>query len=45
MRVLNSEEIRRVLTFPALVATLEASHRRPRIAMKDLVMGEERAHY
>lgn len=45
MRVVSAEEIRRVLTFPALVAAMEASHRRPRIAVKDLVMGEERAHY
>jgi ornithine cyclodeaminase len=45
MRVVTAEEIRRVLTFPALVAAMEASHRRPRIAVKDMVMGEERAHY
>ncbi len=45
MRFVSAEEIRRVLTFPALVAAMEASHRRPRIAIRDLVMGEERAHY
>jgi len=45
MRFVSGEEIRRVLTFPALVAAMEASHRRPRIAVQDLVMGEERAHY
>jgi ornithine cyclodeaminase/alanine dehydrogenase-like protein (mu-crystallin family) len=45
MRFVSGEEIHRVLTFPALVAAMEASHRRPRIAMRDLVMGEERAHY
>ena len=41
MRFVSGEEIHRVLTFPALVAAMEASHRRPRIAMRDLVMGEE----
>jgi ornithine cyclodeaminase/alanine dehydrogenase-like protein (mu-crystallin family) len=45
MRFVSAEEIRRVLTFPALVAAMEASHRRPHIAIRDLVMGEERAHY
>ncbi len=45
MRFVSAEEIRRALTFPALVAAMEASHRRPRIAIRDLVMGEERAHY
>ena len=45
MRFVSGEEIHRVLTFPALVAAMEASHRRPRIAMRDLAMGEERAHY
>ena len=45
MRFVSAEEIHRVLTFPALVAAMEASHRRPRIAIRDLVMGEERAHY
>ena len=32
MRFVSGEEIHRVLTFPALVAAMEASHRRPRIA-------------
>jgi ornithine cyclodeaminase len=45
MRFVSGDEIHRVLTFPALVAAMEASHRRPRIAIRDLAMGEERAHY
>lgn len=45
MRFVSGEDIHRVLTFPVLVAALEAGHRRPRIATRDLVMGEERAHY
>jgi ornithine cyclodeaminase len=45
MRFVSAEDIRRVLTFPALVAAMEASHRRPRVSVRDLVMGEERAHY
>ena len=45
MRFVGGEEISRVLTFPLLIAAMEASHRRPRIEIRDLVMGEERALY
>jgi ornithine cyclodeaminase/alanine dehydrogenase-like protein (mu-crystallin family) len=45
MRFVTAEEIRRVLTFPALIAAMEASHRRPKIEIHDLLMGEEQALY
>jgi len=45
MRVIGADEIRRVLTLPDLIAAMEASHRRPRIAIHDHLMGEERALY
>lgn len=45
MRFVSGEDIHRVLTFDVLVAALEAGHRRARIATRDLVLGEERAHY
>ena len=31
MRFVSAEEIRRVLTLPALIAAMEAGHRRPRM--------------
>ena len=45
MRFVGGEEIRRVLTFPALIAAMEASHRRPRIEIHDHLMGDEKALY
>lgn len=45
MRYVSGEEIRRVLTFPALVDAMEAGHRRPRMEARDLKMGDEGAHY
>lgn len=45
MRFVSGEEIRRVLTFPVLVAAMEIGHRRPRIEIHDSVMGEETALY
>ena len=45
MRVVTAEEIRRVLTLPAVIAAMEAGHRRPRMDVRDLAMGEERALY
>src|SRR5262245_22087600 len=45
MRVVTAEEIRRVLTLPAVIAAMEAGHRRPRMDVRDVVMGEERALY
>ena len=45
MRFVTAEEIRRVLTLPALIAAMEAGHRRPRMEARDQVMGEEQALY
>ena len=45
IRFVSGEEIRRVLTFPALVAAMAASHRRARTEIRDVLMGAERALY
>ncbi len=45
MRFVSGQEIRRVLTFPVLVAAMEASHRRPRTEIHDVLMGQESALY
>src|SRR5262247_2443137 len=45
MRVVTAEEIRRVLTLPAVIAAMEAGHRRPRMDVRDVTMGEERGLY
>ena len=45
MRFVGGDEIRRVLTFPILVAAMEASHRGSRIEIDDMLMGEEKALY
>jgi ornithine cyclodeaminase len=45
MRVVGAVEIRRVLTFPLLIAGLEAAHRRPKIDVQDGFLGSETAQY
>ena len=45
MRFVEADEIGRVLTFPTLVAALEASHARPRMEIHDNLMGSEEALY
>jgi len=45
MRFVSGEEIRRVLTFPALIKAMEVSHRRPRMETRDVLMGPEAGHY
>jgi ornithine cyclodeaminase/alanine dehydrogenase-like protein (mu-crystallin family) len=45
MRFVDAEEIRRVLTFPLLVAAFEAAHRRPKIKIQDGFLGGEQGHY
>jgi ornithine cyclodeaminase/alanine dehydrogenase-like protein (mu-crystallin family) len=45
MRFVSAEEIRRVLSFPMLVAALEAGHRRPRIEIQDGFLGSETEQY
>jgi ornithine cyclodeaminase len=45
MRFVSGDEIRRVLTFPILIGAMEASHRRPRVEIRDVLMGREQALY
>jgi ornithine cyclodeaminase/alanine dehydrogenase-like protein (mu-crystallin family) len=45
MRLVTADEIRSVLTFPVLVAALEAAHRRPKIEVQDAFLGSEREQY
>lgn len=39
MRFVNAEEIRRTLTFPALIDALEAAHKRPKMEIQDAFLG------
>jgi ornithine cyclodeaminase/alanine dehydrogenase-like protein (mu-crystallin family) len=45
MRFVGAEEIRRVLSFPMLVAALESGHRRPKIEIQDGFLGSEKEQY
>ena len=45
MRFVDAEEISRVLTFPLLVAALEAAHRRPKIEVQDASLGSDAELY
>src|SRR5260221_12867659 len=45
MRFVGAEEIRSVLSFPLLVAAMEAAHRRPKIQVQDAILGSEREQY
>jgi ornithine cyclodeaminase/alanine dehydrogenase-like protein (mu-crystallin family) len=45
MQFVSGEEMGRVLSFPALVAALEASHAGPRMEIQDHLMGTEQALY
>jgi ornithine cyclodeaminase len=45
MRFVDAAEVRRVLTFPILVAALEAAHRRPKIEVQDGFLGTEKEQY
>ena len=45
MRFVDADEIRRVLTFPKLIAGMEAAHRRPKIDVVDASLGSEAGHY
>jgi ornithine cyclodeaminase/alanine dehydrogenase-like protein (mu-crystallin family) len=45
MRFVDAAEIRKVLTFPTLVAALEAAHRRPKIEVQDGFLGSEKEQY
>jgi ornithine cyclodeaminase/alanine dehydrogenase-like protein (mu-crystallin family) len=45
MRYVSSSEIRGLLTFPMLVAALEAAHQRPKIEVQDGFLGSESEQY
>ncbi len=45
MRFVDADEIQRVLTFPKLIAGMEAAHRRPKIDVVDASLGNEAGHY
>jgi len=45
MRFVDADEIRSLLTFPMLVAALEAAHRRPKIEVQDGFLGNEQGQY
>jgi ornithine cyclodeaminase/alanine dehydrogenase-like protein (mu-crystallin family) len=45
MRSVDADDIRRLLTVPMLVATMEAAHRRPKIEIQDGLLGGENAQY
>jgi ornithine cyclodeaminase len=45
MRLVDVAEIRRVLTFPILIAALEAAHGRPKIEVQDGFLGSETEQY
>lgn len=45
MRFIDADDIRRVLTFPILIAGMEAAHRRRKIDVLDGALGDEAGHY
>ena len=45
MRFVGADEIRSLLTFPLLVAALEAAHRRPKMEVQDAFLGSEQGLY
>jgi len=45
MRLIDAAEMRRVLSFPVLVAALEAAHRRPKVEVVDCSLGSEKEFY
>jgi ornithine cyclodeaminase/alanine dehydrogenase-like protein (mu-crystallin family) len=45
MHVVTGAEVSRVLTFPLLIAAMEAAHRRPKAEMLDGFLGSEKAQY
>ena len=45
MRFVDAAEVRKVLTFPILVASLEVAHRRPKVEVQDGFLGTEKEQY
>ena len=44
-RFVCAEEIRKTLSFPTLIAALEAAHRRPKMELQNGLLGNEREQY
>jgi ornithine cyclodeaminase len=44
-RFVGAEEIRRILSFPTLIAVLESAHRRPNMEVQNGLLGNEKAQY
>lgn len=42
MHIVDDHEVNRVLTFPILIEAIEAAHRRPKIAVHDSYLGDDR---
>lgn len=42
MHIVDDSEVNRVLTFPILIAAVEAAHRRPKIAVRDGYLGDDK---
>ncbi len=45
MRFVDAAEIRSALTFPILIAAMDAAHRRPKIEIQDGYLGNEKGQY
>ena len=45
LRYISAQEIRDLLSFPLLIAALEAGHRRPKIEIQDGLLGSETQRY
>jgi len=45
MRFVAADEIRKVLTFPLLIAALEAAHHRPKMDVEDTLLGTQQQQY
>lgn len=42
MHIVDDSEVNRVLTFPILIEAIEAAHRRPKIAVRDGYLGDDK---
>ena len=45
MRFIEASEIRKTLSFPALIDAIESAHRRPKIEVHETMLGNEKALY
>ena len=42
MHIVDDSEVNRVLSFPVLIEAIEAAHRRPKIAVHDSYLGDDK---